>query len=294
MSIAFQEPVRSDTEISHRAPREVLPAGISLYAPLYNRLAHHLPHADEREMAAEFLHQKLQEVALEDDDLPADPADLMEWMEANVQRVHGQYQAYLERRKAGGPRQYFTNRAHALYFLRNVAPTKLVDGSWLYGLCAHGGNPRLSDLITTYVEELGEGQADKNHVKLYRELLAKHSLDADGDLPDPLFQQGLVQLALGWNAQEFLPEIVGFNLAYEQLPLHLLITAYELNLSCPNTSAGGIEFGRADFGLVDGRPQVYEINTNPTIAMPTAPCRRRPDSPRRGARGGPPGGWPAP
>src|SRR5690606_1447442 len=57
----------------------------------------------------------------------------------------------------------------------------------------------------------------------------KHSLDADGDLPDPLFQQGLVQLALGWNAQEFLPEIVGFNLAYEQLPLHLLITAYELN-----------------------------------------------------------------
>lgn len=30
---------------------------------------------------------------------------------------------------------------------------------------------------------------------------------------------------------------------------------------------GGIEFGRADFGLVGGRPQVYEINTNPTLAM---------------------------
>ncbi len=30
---------------------------------------------------------------------------------------------------------------------------------------------------------------------------------------------------------------------------------------------GGIEFGRADFGLVGGRPQVYEINTNPTVAM---------------------------
>jgi hypothetical protein len=25
------------------------------------------------------------------------------------------------------------------------------------------------------------------------------------------------------------------------------------------------EYGRADFGLVDGRPQVYEINTNPTL-----------------------------
>lgn len=31
--------------------------------------------------------------------------------------------------------------------------------------------------------------------------------------------------------------------------------------------AGGIEFGRADFGLVGGRPQVYEINTNPTIVV---------------------------
>jgi len=30
---------------------------------------------------------------------------------------------------------------------------------------------------------------------------------------------------------------------------------------------GEIEFGRADFGLVDGRPQVYEINTNPTIGI---------------------------
>ena len=34
----------------------------------------------------------------------------------------------------------------------------------------------------------------------------------------------------------------------------------------PAFEIGGIEFGRADFGLVDGRPQVYEINTNPTIA----------------------------
>jgi hypothetical protein len=30
---------------------------------------------------------------------------------------------------------------------------------------------------------------------------------------------------------------------------------------------GGIEFGRADFGLVGGKPQVYEINTNPTFSV---------------------------
>jgi hypothetical protein len=28
---------------------------------------------------------------------------------------------------------------------------------------------------------------------------------------------------------------------------------------------GGIEFGRADYGVVDGRPVIYEINTNPRI-----------------------------
>jgi hypothetical protein len=83
--------------------------------------------------------------------------------------------------------------------------------------------------VRTYVEELGEGAVDKNHVVLYRGLLARYALDPLDDLDDALYRQGVLQLALGWNAQDFLPEIAGFNLGYEQLPLHLLITAYELN-----------------------------------------------------------------
>lgn len=35
----------------------------------------------------------------------------------------------------------------------------------------------------------------------------------------------------------------------------------------PAFEIGEIEFGRADFGLVAGAPQVYEINTNPTIGV---------------------------
>lgn len=31
--------------------------------------------------------------------------------------------------------------------------------------------------------------------------------------------------------------------------------------------AGGIEFGRADFGIVNGKVQIYEINTNPTLGV---------------------------
>ncbi len=39
-----------------------------------------------------------------------------------------------------------------------------------------------------------------------------------------------------------------------------------------------IDYGRADFGIVDGRPQVYEINTNPHLAAladDTSPIRTR-------------------
>lgn len=34
----------------------------------------------------------------------------------------------------------------------------------------------------------------------------------------------------------------------------------------PAFELAGIDYGRADFALVDGKPQIYEINTNPTIS----------------------------
>jgi hypothetical protein len=208
------------------APGFERPAG---HKALYQELATREPDPDLRRAAAELLRAKLAELESADSGLPASPDDLCAWMAGNTQRVHEGYAAYLQERKAGGPRRFFSNRAHALYVLRCVAPTKLVDGAWLYGLLAHWRNPRLSDLVRTYVEELGEGAVDKNHVVLYRNLLARHALDPLDDLPDALYEQGLIQLALGWNAEDFLPEVVGFNLGYEQLPLHLLVTAYELN-----------------------------------------------------------------
>jgi len=113
--------------------------------------------------------------------------------------------------------------------LRGFSPTKLVDGAWLYGLVRYWENPRYSDLIRIYLEELGDIPADKNHVALYRSLLARYGLDISGGIPDRFYAQGVMQLALACSAEYFLPEILGFNLGYEQLPLHLLITAYALN-----------------------------------------------------------------
>ena len=59
--------------------------------------------------------------------------------------------------------------------------------------------------------------------------LQTHQIEDWEAQPDSHFEQGAVQLALGACGREFMPEVIGFNLGYEQLPLHLLITAYELN-----------------------------------------------------------------
>ena len=198
-------------------------------AALYHELSAGKPSASLRQQAAEFLRRQMAQADGGARDLPASPQDLQAWMRAGALKATDRYSDYLQERRAGAPRRFFSNRAHALYFLRAVAPTKLVDGAWLYGLVAHWRNPRFADLLRTYAEELGEGSAGKNHVLVYKQLLAQHGLDMPHDLADPFYTQGLVQLALAFNAEEFLPEVIGFNLGYEQLPLHLLITAYELN-----------------------------------------------------------------
>ncbi|VWX62478.1 Iron-containing redox enzyme [Burkholderiales bacterium 8X] len=182
-----------------------------------------------RTAASDRIHALLQETAKLPCELPESVEQLSAWMTDSVEATGHRYQAYLARRKAGGSREYFSTRSHALAFLRAVAPTKLVDGAWLYGLMGNWRNPRFNDLIHTYVEELGDGSPDKNHVLLYRQLLQSHGIDDWEAQPDSSYTQGALQLALAACTEEFLPEVIGFNLGYEQLPLHLLITAYELN-----------------------------------------------------------------
>jgi hypothetical protein len=162
-------------------------------------------------------------------DLPEAPWQLPAWIQGRAEAVGIAYREYLGARKNGAPRRYFGSKSHALYFLKGAAPTKLVDGAWLYGTLPRWENPDFHPLIKTYLEELGDGVPDKNHVTLYRRLLAAHGCEHWESLPEDHFVQGAIQLALAWNAEQFLPEIVGYNLGYEQLPLHLLITSYELN-----------------------------------------------------------------
>lgn len=181
-----------------------------------------------RDDAAVFLTRQLEEAASLPTDLPDDQNELVAWMHNGVEQVGRQYGEYLQERENGGARRYFRNKSHALHFIRSVAPTKMVDGAWLYGLLPHWRDARFLSLLQTYVEELGEGLPSKNHVVLYQKLLASQGCERWDDLSDEHYVQGAIQLALAYNADHFLPEVIGFNLGYEQLPLHLLICAYEL------------------------------------------------------------------
>ncbi len=176
-----------------------------------------------------FLVEQLQVASGVDADFPVDMRSLPGVLHEAHDQTAQAYRSYLDERHAGAPRRYFSCRSHAMYFLRAVAPTKLVDGAWLYGLLQRWQDPRLAALICTYLEELGCGNVLQNHVVLYQQLLARYGCDHWQNGPDEHFTQGAVQLALAHHAHDFLPELIGFNLGYEQLPLHLPITAYELN-----------------------------------------------------------------
>ncbi|WP_166217011.1 iron-containing redox enzyme family protein [Pseudomonas atagonensis] len=180
-------------------------------------------------VASSFLDEQLRRAADLPEELPGDPASWHGWVAAHCADVARQYADYLQQRKAGGPRQFFSGKAHALYFLQAVAPTKQVDGAWLYGLMQHWRDPRFSGLLSTYLEELGEGNPAQNHVVIYRKLLAEYDLEHASPITDERYLQGALQLALGACGDEYLPEVIGYNLGYEQLPLHLLISSYELS-----------------------------------------------------------------
>jgi hypothetical protein len=176
-----------------------------------------------------YLRAQIEAARAEPVELPEALYELPGWIQGRAETVGLAYREYLAARKNGAARRYFTSKSHALAFLKGAAPTKLVDGAWLYGVLGRWENPDFHPLIKTYLEELGDGVPDKNHVTLYRRLLAAHGCEHWEGLGEDHFVQGAIQLALAHNADEFLPEIVGYNLGYEQLPLHLLITSYELN-----------------------------------------------------------------
>jgi len=157
------------------------------------------------------------------------------------------YEAYCQRRAQGGSRELFPNREFAVQWLRLASCVKYVDGSWVgNGLsCATHRGDRFGAKNAWQVmsEEFGDGDLQKHHVWVYEALM--RSLEAEGASSMPGYEWGfdgfaegegaprcwtaaVAQQLIGLHAAEFLPEALGFNMAYEALPYHLLVTTREL------------------------------------------------------------------
>ena len=186
---------------------------------------------DKEKKSTQFLKNEFELLndANTDIDFPQSLSEIKQWTANKQQHIYSEYKAYLNRRQNGQHREYFNSVSHVFEFLIKIAPVKKVDGAWLYSLTNYWSDADFRELISIYLEELGQGLARANHVKLYNDLLQSLGLEHfEGFLEDRYYHQPATQLALSYASPEFIPEIVGFNLGYEQLPLHLLITNYEL------------------------------------------------------------------
>ncbi|WVF71086.1 hypothetical protein IAT40_005883 [Kwoniella sp. CBS 6097] len=170
------------------------------------------------------------------------------------------YEQYLDRRKRGGPREVFPTVEYAREWLRLAGVVKYVDGSWIGGILGVGtgrmtfadgtsfgqNDSSLERLVSKMAwqvisEEFGDGDIQKNHVFLYEKLLKQlgfarsgheqgfDDLATDEGVPR-CWEAAVAQQCIGLLAstRDYFPEALGFNMAYEALPYHLLVTAREL------------------------------------------------------------------
>ena len=154
------------------------------------------------------------------------------------------WEKYLDRRKSGSPREIFSDQDEAKWWLKQATPVKYVDGAWL-GHINKITTPFELRKITKNAwqvmsEELGDGDLAKNHIYVYQSLLRdiKAQLPASdsADFIKPChgldelrcWKAAIAQLLISLFPHDFLPEALGFNMAYESLPVHLLKTVREL------------------------------------------------------------------
>lgn len=176
-----------------------------------------------------FLENEIKHLDVTTSEFPSELEQQVDWINKQNKDQCLNYKEYIERRGNGGTREFFSTTAKAYEFLYKIAPTKRVDGAWFYSFTQYWNDPAFRDFIQIYLEELGLGQEKGNHVKLFDNLLFSLGLHQFSlNLPDEYYHQSAIQLALAYAPSDFIPEIAGFNLGYEQLPLHLLITNYEL------------------------------------------------------------------
>ena len=166
------------------------------------------------------------------------------FMRDQDEMVNQQWEEYIERRKQGGPRELFKDRDEARWWLKQISPVKYVDGAWLGYInkitLPFALRPVMKKSWQVLSEELGDGDLDKNHVYLYRELTKTVALELPAsdaadfihprhDMTEPVvWKAALAQLLISLIPHEFFPEILGFNMHFEATSLQTLKASREL------------------------------------------------------------------
>ncbi|KAK4219669.1 hypothetical protein QBC37DRAFT_382422 [Rhypophila decipiens] len=179
-------------------------------------------------------------------DLPRyDPTALDKFLEAERHDILDEFEAYVRDRKSGSRPSLYKTPKDAAERLKRNAPLNLVDGAWIARVhkitTPFVLRPVTRSLWQTLSEELGDGDVEKNHVVLYKQLLESvHVHLPDGDSPDFIDQEkagindqvawrsAVGQLLVSLFPHDFLPEILGFNLHFESLATADLKAAHDL------------------------------------------------------------------
>eukprot|EP01111_Echinosteliopsis_oligospora_P013054 TRINITY_DN4580_c0_g1_i1.p1 TRINITY_DN4580_c0_g1~~TRINITY_DN4580_c0_g1_i1.p1 ORF type:complete len:661 (-),score=159.48 TRINITY_DN4580_c0_g1_i1:51-1976(-) len=185
--------------------------------------------------AHQFIEQKIKEIDPLVKHFPYSEKALDEFLNNKYQKVQGKYEKYLIDKDY----PHKTREQMEMYCLQ-FSPAKLVDGVWLQSI-AKAHNLRKEDnqfieiinlLFAIYAEELGEATVKMNHAAIYKDLVnnlgvqlsepASAEFAYDPRLWDSAYTVGTLQLCLGQFGVSYLPVLLGYTLAFEQLPWPLL------------------------------------------------------------------------
>jgi hypothetical protein len=135
--------------------------------------------------------------------------------------LHGQAFEEMERNQVAHTRE------DVIRSTLQLAPLLLIDGAWLQGYtdlgcaCSAVGRP----LFRIFWDELGNGERQLNHPRIYRDLLASMGVELAGTgtwefafdprFDDASFATPVYWLCLGKLPASFQPEVLGMNLAME-------------------------------------------------------------------------------
>ncbi|MEU9335677.1 iron-containing redox enzyme family protein [Streptomyces sp. NPDC048290] len=128
---------------------------------------------------------------------------------------------------ASGPESPVPTRDQLIASTLQLAPLIMIDGAWLQGFTDYrlASSPVGHLLFQTYWDELGNGEQELNHPRIYRALLRQMGHDlpptASADFAEwPGFHDESFALPVFWLCvsrfpRTFQPEILGLNLAME-------------------------------------------------------------------------------